>query len=201
MGFSSDPEFKIIFDDGYESIFDIALPLMQKYGFKGTVFPVVNYIGKMNDWDVTFGGINKARHLSRKQLKELSKNGWEIGSHGLTHTAFTSLPEKKLNIELQQSKLLLEDISNQEIISITPPFSLLNNQIKTLILSCGYKKIYYQHGFNFHNDDVMIPRHSVYSIDGKNSILRKVYNSKLEITKELFVQKFSTLTVLVKEIL
>ena len=201
MGFSSDVDFKIVFDDGYESVFYIALPLMQKYGFTGTVFPVVNYIGKMNDWDVTFGGINKARHLSKEQIGELSNNGWEIGSHGLTHTAFTSLSDNKLDAELRQSKLILENIINQEIISITPPFSLLNNHIKDSIVSCGYKKIYYQHGLNFNDDNLMIPRHSIYSIDSENSIIRKVYNSKLEIAKELIIQKFSTLTVIVKEIL
>ena len=135
MGFSSDTDFKIVFDDGYESVFYIALPLMEKYGFTGTVFPVGNYIGKMNDWDVNFGGINKARHLSKYQIVELSNNGWEIGSHGLTHTAFTSLSRNKLDAELQQSKLILEDIINKEIISITPPFSLLNDQIKDSIIT------------------------------------------------------------------
>jgi len=69
MGFFSDLDFKIIFDDGYESIYKIAFPLMQKYGFAGLVFSVVGYIGRMNDWDVTFGSINKAMHLNSTKIK------------------------------------------------------------------------------------------------------------------------------------
>ena len=53
---------KILFDDGYEYVYKIAFPFMQEYGFTGLVFPVESYIGRMNDWGVTFGSINKAMH-------------------------------------------------------------------------------------------------------------------------------------------
>ena len=201
MGFSSDSKYKILFDDGYESVYKIAFPLMEKYGFSGLVFPVAHYIGQMNRWDVTFGSFNKATHLSVDQIKILSESGWEVGSHGLTHTAFTSLSDKTLKIELEESKRILEDVIEKEVIYITPPFSRWNNHIKDLILQCGYKKIYYQHVFNFKSDDVLVPRHSMYSIDGKNSILRKLNNSKMELLKELIIHNCSTLTVAVKEIL
>ena len=32
MGFSFDLDFKILFDDGYESVYKIEFPFMQKYG-------------------------------------------------------------------------------------------------------------------------------------------------------------------------
>tara|TARA_B110000263_G_C15025093_1_gene381339 strand:- start:27 stop:632 length:606 start_codon:yes stop_codon:yes gene_type:complete len=201
MGFSSDSKYKILFDDGYESVYDIAFPLMQKYGFTGLVFPVAHYIGQTNSWDVTFGSLNRATHLTTGQIKILSENGWEIGSHGLTHTAFTSLSDESLKIELVQSKQILEEIIEKEIISITPPFSKWNNHINNIILQCGYKKIYYQHAFNYKADNVLVPRHSIYSIDGKNSILRKLNNSRIEVLKELIIHNCSTLTVAVKEIL
>jgi len=201
MGFSSDSKYKILFDDGYESVYKIAFPLMEKYGFTGLVFPVAHYIGQTNRWDVTFGSLNKATHLTAEQIKILSESGWEIGSHGLTHTAFTSLSDKILKIELEESKRILEDVIEKEVISITPPFSRWNEHVKDLILQCGYQKIYYQHGLNFKSDDVLVPRHSMYSIDGKSSILRKLNNSKMEVLKELIIHNCSTLTVAVKEIL
>jgi len=103
MGFSFDLDFKIIFDDGYESIYKIAFPFMQKYGFTGLVFPVVSYIGRMNDWGVTFGSIIKAIHLNSTEIKSLVDEGWEIGSHGLTHTAITALSNKELKFELHEA--------------------------------------------------------------------------------------------------
>mgnify|MGYP006188543939 FL=1 len=201
MGFSSDLDFKIIFDDGYESVYKIAFPLMQKYGFTGLVFPVVSYIGKMNDWDVTFGSINKAMHLNSTEIKSLVNEGWEIGSHGLTHTAFTTLSNKELKFELHESKQILEDIIQQEVVSITPPFSRWTEKIKDLILECGYKKIYYQPTIANNPYPEMIPRHSVYVIDGERALTRKINNSMFELIKELIIHKCSTLTVAVKEIL
>jgi len=201
MGFSSNSKYKILFDDGYESVYNIAFPLMQKYGFIGLVFPVVNYIGKMNDWDITFASLNKAKHLDYDQITILADNGWEIGSHGLTHIPFTSLATDQLKLELQRSKKILEDIIQKEIISITPPFSRWNKRIKDLILECGYKNIYYQPTFTNHDCNTMIPRHSVYSTDGQKAIIREVNDSKFEKIKELIIHKCSTLTVLVKEIL
>jgi peptidoglycan/xylan/chitin deacetylase (PgdA/CDA1 family) len=165
------------------------------------VFPVAHYIGQTNSWDITFGSFNKATHLTVEQIKILSESGWEIGSHGLTHTAFTSLSDKILKIELEESKRILEDVIEKEVISITPPFSRWNDNVKDLILQCGYQKIYYQHVLNFKSDDVLVPRHSMYSIDGKSSILRKLNNSKMEVLKELIIHNCSSLTVAVKEIL
>lgn len=201
MGFSSDAEYKILFDDGYESVYNIAFPLMQKYGFIGLVFPVADYIGKTNNWDVIFSSINKANHLNAYQISTLANHGWEIGSHGLTHTAFTTLSTDNLKVELQKSKHILEDIIQKEVVSITPPFFKWNSRIKDLILKYGYKKIYYQPTFRKIISNVMIPRHSVYSVDGQKAIIRKLTNSKFEILKELIIHKCSTLTVLVKEIL
>ena len=174
---------------------------MQKYGFIGLVFPVANYIGKMNDWDITFATINKVKHLDSNQISILADNGWEIGSHGLTHTPFTSLAKDELKLELQKSKKILEDIIQKEIISITPPFSRWNNRIKDLILENGYEKIYYQPTLKKHASNTMLARHSVYSTDGQKAIIRKVNNSKFEKIKESIIHKCSSLTVLVKEIL
>ena len=201
MGHSLDTKYKILFDDGYESVYLIAFPLMRKYGFKGLVFPIAGYLGKENKWDITFGSFNRANHLTVDQVRALSDSGWEIGSHGLTHTPFTSLSDKKLKKELIESKAILEDAINKKIESITPPFSRFNNRIKDFMLETGYKKIYHQYGFNLNSGDVLIPRHTVYSIDKEKSILRKLNNSKLEILKELIIHKCSTLTIVVKELL
>ena len=47
----------------------------------------------------------------------------------------------------------------------------------------------------------IIRRHSIYSIDSKKSLQRKLNLSKIEYLKEGIIQNCSHLTVLVKEIL
>ena len=65
---------KIAFDDGYESVYTNAFPIMEEYGLKGIVFPITGYIGKINNWDVTFG-VNKTMHLTKSQFLTLIEHG------------------------------------------------------------------------------------------------------------------------------
>ncbi len=77
----------IAFDDGYESVYTNAFPIMEENGLKGIVFPISGYIGKTNDWDVTFG-VNKTMQLTKSQLITLSEHGWKIGRHSHLHRSF-----------------------------------------------------------------------------------------------------------------
>ena len=94
---------KIAFDDGYESVYNNAFPIMEEYGLKGIVFPITGYIGKRNSWDVTFG-INQAMHLNIDQILSLSDNGWEIGSHGHLHKSFKWLKIDEIKKDVEISK-------------------------------------------------------------------------------------------------
>ena len=95
-------KIKICFDDGYESIFYNAFPIMEEYGVKGIVFPVTDYIGKYNDWDINFR-INRARHLNIIQIQKLSDAGWEFGSHGHWHRAYSKLTNEERILDLNKS--------------------------------------------------------------------------------------------------
>src|SRR2546430_10265195 len=41
----------VTFDDGYRSNRDVALPLLQQYGFRATIFLVAERIGGTNTWE------------------------------------------------------------------------------------------------------------------------------------------------------
>jgi peptidoglycan/xylan/chitin deacetylase (PgdA/CDA1 family) len=90
----------ISFDDGHKTVYDNALPLMQNFGFKGTVFVCTERVGVKD-----FYG-EPAMNLY--QLRELESLGWEIGSHGKSHCVLTSLPYEKRKLEISESKEFLQ---------------------------------------------------------------------------------------------
>jgi len=195
---------KIAFDDGYESVYTNAFPIMEEYGLKGIVFPITGYIGRSNNWDVTFG-INKAMHLNIDQILSLSDNGWEIGSHGHLHKSFKWLNIDEIKEDVKISKEYIEGLTGKEAISFCLPFGDLTKKAIKIIEEAGFMKLFMQlpllRGkpntqklkFNYSR--------AIYSIDSAKSLAKKYNNCIIEHLKESFIHSFSTATVLVKEML
>ena len=86
---SKDPVV-ITFDDGFESTFTIAYPIMQQYGIVGTVYVVPSWIGAPG-------------YLTLAELTTLHNAGWTIASHSWDHTVLTSLTSAEVTTELQST--------------------------------------------------------------------------------------------------
>lgn len=95
------------FDDGYVGLLQIAMPIMNEYGFTATVYVCTDYLGQSNDWN--FKDKTRRQHMSIDDLTELQKNGWEIGSHGVTHRSLLRLNDEEIETELGESKRILEE--------------------------------------------------------------------------------------------
>ena len=128
----------IAFDDGYESVYTEALPVLERLGFKAMVFIPTGYLGRRNDWDHQLLG-RKHKHLTRAQLVELDRLGWLIGSHGISHTDLTRLDRVRLREELIRSKGLLSDILGKEVDWVSFPFGRYNRRTVEMALECGYR--------------------------------------------------------------
>jgi len=85
--FSNSKPIVITFDDGYKDVYENAYPIMKKYGFRGTLFVIDKLIGAP-------GYVNLA------MLKQLAKEGWEIGGHSRTHRNLTNLEPEELSKEI-----------------------------------------------------------------------------------------------------
>jgi len=68
------------FDDGIVSAHQTAFPVLKSRGQAATAAIVAGKIGANDDY------------MNARQLRELERNGWEIASHGLTHTRPTQIP-------------------------------------------------------------------------------------------------------------
>jgi len=73
----------VTMDDGYRSIWDNALPLLEEYDFPATIFVATGYVGGENflTWD---------------QISKLEAKGFEIGNHSHAHSYFVNKPAGKI---------------------------------------------------------------------------------------------------------
>jgi peptidoglycan/xylan/chitin deacetylase (PgdA/CDA1 family) len=125
----------ITMDDGYRSVFDIAYPILKKYGFKATLFIYTSFVGvsKMAiTWD---------------QLKEMQTNGFTIGSHTIYHSDLThpkageSEQEHiaRLKEELSGSKIIIDRKLGQDTYVLAYPFGYYDQRSIQMAKEAGYK--------------------------------------------------------------
>lgn len=85
------PLITITFDDGHQSIYKEALPLLQKYGIRTTQY-------------VLTGTSEHQDYVSWEQITDMKKNGHEIGCHTIDHSDLTTLDEAGVDRQLRECK-------------------------------------------------------------------------------------------------
>jgi peptidoglycan/xylan/chitin deacetylase (PgdA/CDA1 family) len=99
---ANDKAVIITFDDGYKSQYTNAKPILDKYGYKATYYIVCNYVGN--------GELDHPNaRMSWEDITELHKEGYDIGSHSMSHANLDLLSEKGMEYEIGGSKQCLLD--------------------------------------------------------------------------------------------
>jgi len=174
----------ITFDDGYQSVYNYAMPVMKSFGFRGVIFIPVKFIGRTNDWDVQLKG-KKYSHLNYDQLTELHHNHFEIGSHTISHCDLTSQGGERLHAEIIGSKEKLQNLLRSEVISLCYPFGLFNRQVMDSVREAGYQFGVASVHFNGNEDGYgpfSLRKFNIYRMDTSENFIRKLkfnFNSPL----------------------
>ena len=72
------------FDDGRRDNYIYAFPITKKYNIRGTIFVTTGYVD--GTWEDAFRSFRSSEDcIQIQELKDLRKNGWEIGIHGDKH--------------------------------------------------------------------------------------------------------------------
>jgi peptidoglycan/xylan/chitin deacetylase (PgdA/CDA1 family) len=105
----------ITFDDGYEDNFTNAYPVLQRYGFKATIFLVADFIDKPN-------------FLKLKEIKKM-QDIIDFQSHTMTHPHLAGLDPVKVQFELSESKKSLESSLGKKIDVIAYPYGSYDSSV------------------------------------------------------------------------
>ncbi|MCJ7623527.1 MAG: polysaccharide deacetylase family protein [Anaerolineaceae bacterium] len=115
----------ITFDANTQGIYRKAFPIMQEFGFVGTIFIVANHL----DGDGT---------LTTPEVKEMIAAGWEAGSKGLNGIDLIDNYEK-LSEEISRSRLVLEEKLATSVVIFSYPFGRMDGGIATRVANWGYQ--------------------------------------------------------------
>ena len=125
----------ITIDDGYRSVYDNAYPVLKKYGFTATLFIYTEFVGVSKNalgWD---------------HLAEMKANGFEIGSHSVSHADLTKRREgedddayrTRIKKELAVSKRTIDKKLQQNTAFFAYPYGRFNDLVIDLTKQAGYR--------------------------------------------------------------
>ena len=133
----------LTFDDGYENFYTIARPILNRYGFKATVFLVTSQIGakrhKDNRWDAP-----EAQHHVRMmiwpEVTILAEEGHSFGSHTRHHISLAAIREEQVRREIKESFTDLRAHLSAAPLVFSYPFGdgAGMTHIQTLVREAGY---------------------------------------------------------------
>lgn len=121
---------EITFDDGEQSQFHNALPLLTDYGFKAKYFVTPGLIG------------TAAKFLGWNDLRALQAAGHSVQSHGWSHKFFTFCSETELAQEVRAAKRALEDNLGSAVEEISVPGGRWDRRVLDACATAGYRRVY-----------------------------------------------------------
>jgi peptidoglycan/xylan/chitin deacetylase (PgdA/CDA1 family) len=121
---------RITFDDGEQSQFRNAVPLLAEHGFKATYFVTPGLIG------------TAAKFLGWDDLRALQAAGHSVQSHGWSHKFLTFCSEAELPHELRASKQSLEENLGSAVEELSVPGGRWNRQVIHACAAAGYRRVY-----------------------------------------------------------
>jgi len=130
-----DRSFAITFDDGYQSVYEEAFPLLDHYGMSATIFLTVG------NKEI---GNNAGRRPSREgrsmltwtEIGEMRQRGIDFGAHTLTHQDLTRLSQSQIRTEVYDSKSIIEDKLGMPVTAFAYPYGRYDQQSYEIVSQC-----------------------------------------------------------------
>jgi peptidoglycan/xylan/chitin deacetylase (PgdA/CDA1 family) len=130
-------ELVITFDDAYRGLRDHAFPVLEGLGFQAICFVITDFAGKLNRWDVAYGG-RRFAHLAWRDMRRWQSRGITFASHTATHPRLTWLDEPSALRELVRSRAAIERALDAPVCAVSYPFGAARAREVRLAREAGY---------------------------------------------------------------
>jgi peptidoglycan/xylan/chitin deacetylase (PgdA/CDA1 family) len=130
----------ITFDDCHRSLRDVALRLLQPFGYPALAFAPTDFIGAHNTYDIDCAPQEPL--CSWQDLQELEAAGVSIQSHSATHRGLSWLEADEQEEELRRSKKTLEEHLSKRVDVFAFPYG--DDKVAPLELERLFRKTNYR---------------------------------------------------------
>lgn len=171
----------ITIDDGFKSTFTLAYPVLKKYNFPATLFIYTDFIEK-NSYSLTWG-----------EIKEMTENNLEIGSHTLSHCNLLQYKENenyenylaRIKKEIFLSKEILESKIGGKVKFFAYPYGVYSPTIKNLVIQADYEGILKVNSMNntLNTDPFSLNRQIIFGNNSFNSFIQILNQQPLHTSK------------------
>jgi peptidoglycan/xylan/chitin deacetylase (PgdA/CDA1 family) len=182
----------VTFDDAYRSVFELARPILDRFGLAATVFVPTDYIGADGPprWpgvDRWVGGTHEREltPMSWEQLRALAEAGWEIGSHTGSHPRLTGLDDQDLEDELVRSKAACEEHLGAPCTSLAYPYGDVDARVAQATGRAGYRAAATLPHRLRSGDALRWPRIGIYRVDNELRFRLKVSPTVLRLRRSV----------------
>lgn len=122
----------ITFDDGYQSVYDEAFPVLQRYGMSATVFLTVGEKGRAKPAG-RLPSLSGRSMLTWGEIREMQRWGIAFGAHTLTHPDLTHLPFDRVEAEICGSKAIIEDALSAPVACLAYPYGRFDHRSREIV--------------------------------------------------------------------
>jgi len=157
---AGDRELFITFDDAYRGLRDHAFPVLREVGFAAACFVITDFAGRLNRWDVAYGG-RRFAHLTWRDMERWSVQGIAFESHTATHPRLSWVDDARLVGELERSRSALTSALGVAPRAVSYPFGAVDSRVSAATHACGYS-IGFGLGGHWRGDALRVPRHAVH---------------------------------------
>jgi peptidoglycan/xylan/chitin deacetylase (PgdA/CDA1 family) len=109
------PLVSITFDDGWQSVYDHALPLLAQHDFRSTQY-------------VNASSLETPNFMNAAEVQQLHAAGHEIAAHSYSHVDLTSIGTNQLDKELRKGQEMLA-AADLGTVDFAPPFGRSDPQV------------------------------------------------------------------------
>ena len=171
----------ITIDDGFKSTFTLAYPVLKKYNFPATLFIYTDFIER-NSNSLTWG-----------EIKEMTENNLEIGSHTLSHCNLLQYKENenyenylaRIKKEIFLSKEILESKIGGKVKFFAYPYGVYSPTIINLVIQADYEGILNANIMNntLNADPFSLNRQIIFGNNSFNSFIQILNQQPLHTSK------------------